>query len=219
MEGVKRYFFLLLMATAIFAFFSPKVQAAIVNPDFETGDLTGWSSGGQADVQSIIVHSGIHAAYIGTVDFNSDDLNDFTGAGGDLISNNYITQTFDVTGKKSLELYYNVYTDDSGAWDSPAFEIKINDTSELQISANDISNGQTGWTLFTYDLSNYTANDLTLSIYSGNTEDTYYQSWAYVDDVSLTAPPAPVPLPSTIAMLLPALLFGFGVCRKRITLS
>ncbi|WP_457571682.1 hypothetical protein [Desulfovulcanus sp.] len=219
MEGIKKYFFLLIIAMAIFAFFSPKAQAAIENPDFETGDLTGWTSAGQADVQSDIVHSGSFAAYIGTVDLERDDENDFTGANGDYIYNNYISQTFDVTGMESLNLYYNVYTWDSAPLDDPAFVIKINGISVFSLKANDISNDSTGWQLFTYDISEYT-DPITLAIYAGNTDDTLFQSWAYVDDVSLTAPPpAPVPLPSTIAMLLPGLLFGFGLCRKRITLS
>ena len=180
------------------------VPVLVKNGGFETGDLSYWSSGGQAGVQKAVVYSGSYAAYIGTVDFDKDNKNDFTNGAGDNVYNNWIQQTIDVTGADSLSLWYNVYTNDYGNNDNPAFVIKINDTPEMTIAAKDISGGKTGWTSWTYDLTGYDGNSLTLTIYAGNTYDTSFQSWAYVDDVSLTYPD-PVPLPPSAYMLFPVL--------------
>ncbi|AEH44537.1 protein of unknown function DUF1555 [Thermodesulfatator indicus DSM 15286] len=181
------------------------VQAVIINGSFETGDLTGWAAGGQAGVQSSVVFEGLYAAWIGTVDFNDDDTNDFTGEGGtEGYTNNWISQIINVSGMASLSLYYNYYTWDFAGWDEPGFEIQINGNPVLSINAGDIdttgdetSLDFTGWQLFTYDLTNYPFDTLTLTIYAGNTGDDIIQSWVYIDAVRLN----PIPEPSSILLL------------------
>jgi len=171
--------------------------AEVANGDFETGDLSGWIRTGQADVQSDVVRNGSYAAYIGTVDFDGDDKNDFTGASG--VPNhiaNYLFQQVDVgLGMTTLDIWYNVFTWDCAQWDDPAFEIWVWGT-QLTVSANEIratcqplALGNTGWQLFSHDISEFAGGIIWLYIYAGNdaTGGTL-QSWAYVDDIVIHAP-------------------------------
>ena len=191
-------------------------NAMIANGGFETGDLTGWAYGGQAGVQADVVYDGTYAAWVGTVDYNQDDVNDFTNeTGSEGYTNNWISQTVDVTGMTSLEFWYNFYTWDYESYDEPGFEIQINGTTLLNINAADIdttgdgvSLDSTGWTLFAYDLTGYNEATLDLTIYAGNTGDSKYQSWVYIDNT------APVPVPSTMFLMGSGLIGLAGIGRS-----
>jgi len=204
--GISKKFMFVVIMLLSFCLVGSVYAYGINNPGFETGDLSGWTYGGQAGVQSDIVYEGSYAAYIGTVDFNNDNLNDFTGeAGTEGYTNNWISQTITVTGMKALKLWYNFYTWDYEGWDEPGFEIQINGDPVLSIWAKDIDTSgdwttldSTGWQLFTYDLTGYNEDTLELTIYAGNTGDEVLQSWVYIDKVSLT----PVPLPGSFSLLL-----------------
>ncbi len=212
--------FLLMLCAVMLVFGLVKsANASIFNAGFETGDLSGWTSGGQAGVQSDVVYEGNFAAWIGTVDFDNDGYNDFTNEEGtEGYTNNWISQTVDVTGMSTLSLWYNFYTWDYTGYDEPGFEIQINGSPVLSINAADIDTtgdlDWTGWQLFTYDLTGYAGNTLDLTVYAGNTVDSSYQSWAYIDNT------APVPLPSTILLMGTGLgcigLFG-RKAKKKIT--
>jgi len=184
----------------------------------KTGDLSGWAAGGQADVQGDIVRSGSHAAYIGTVDFDMDEKNDFTEAsGGATIHGNSLFQEIDVApGMTTLDIWYNVFTWDCSPWDDPAFEITIFGQM-LTVSAGDIRStcqpvalGNTGWQLSSHDISNHAGSVIWLTFYAGNgPEAGPLQSWAYIDDIVIHAPE-----PSQ-ALLYACALVTLAVLRRR----
>ena len=218
MEKTGKKFLSTLFAFAIMIFLSTGARADILNPGFETGDLSDWASSGQAGVQSDIVYSDSYAAWIGTVDFNHDNYNDLTGDfPTDSLYDHSISQDFTTAGLSTLEFWYNVYTFEDNNYDQPAFGVFLDGTSIFSLNAGDIgfptstTPVSTGWTSFTYDLS--TPGSHTLTIYAGNTDDVFDQSWAYIDDVHVTA--APVPVPAAIWLLGSGLLGLLGFMRKQ----
>jgi hypothetical protein len=210
----------------LFLMFGIAGMAAAVplNPGFETGDLTNWTYGGQAGVQGSVVHQGSYSAWVGTVDYIWDNSNDFTGQGGDWVYNNYITQTIDVEGMESLDVWYNFFTWDYQPYDTPGFEIQVNyggaSYGQFSIAAGDVGDGfslaSTGWSLYSFDMGSLPneAQSLDLIIYAGNTIDTGYQSWAYIDVDYTPTGGEPVPEPATMLLLGSGLASLAGLRRK-----
>jgi len=165
--------------------------AALVNGDFETGDLTGWTHDGDITVETFgdpwsDPYDGLYMAKIG-VDIDP----------GRLWTANYIKQTLDTNAP--LVFQYNVFSWDVAPYDDPAFCVTVNGDEVMRISAPVDNPGPepftTGWQECVLDLSGYTA-PLEVVFYCGNTgefgalDDTYCQSWAYVDGVCVSDMPA-----------------------------
>jgi flagellin len=143
---------------------------------------------GQAGFQSDVQHNGNPTNWVGTVDFNQPyDKNDITGESSTNNSHdNSLNYSIDVTGMDSLDVWYNFNTREPiSTWDR--FEIDINGNNELTVQSGDYGDSDpstvesSGWKHFTYDLTDYSDSTLDLTIYCGNTDDTLWQSWAYVD--------------------------------------
>ncbi len=180
------------------------------NPSFETGDFAYWTTGGIVSVitGNSYVSSPKDGNYMALISMpgNPPDY-----AGGGYVYENYISQRIDASVGQ-ISFWYNLFTTDYD-YDQPAFMVKINGQEVFSIDAEDVLDEwqdpvyYTGWTLFTYDLSSYTGL-VDVAIYAGNTDDNYYNSWAYIDCFSpqeIFSPQAPIPEPATALLLLGAL--------------
>ncbi len=174
---------------------------ALVNGNFETGTLAGWDYEGQVGIASDVVHSGSYSAWVGTVDIDGDDFNDYTGDIGTMgYTNNRLSQNVDVTGATALELWYNFYTWDYDYYDDPAFVVELDGNEVFSLSAGDLDpsvygNGMldfTGWEKLTVPLTAY-SGVVSFDIYAGNTEDEEVPPWVSIDDVTLRYPMVPEP--------------------------
>lgn len=123
-------------------------------------------------------------AYIGTVDFDYNDSNDYTGAAAtDNHLNNSLQQS--IVGA-SFSLSYNMYTWDYPGYDEPGFAIYVDGVSVFSKSAGEVSPNEdeildsTGWQVFSYTFE--TAGEHVVTLYAGNTGDSEYQTWVYIDD-------------------------------------
>jgi hypothetical protein len=88
---------------------------AIVNGDFETGDLSGWSSTGTTSI-SATAHGGAHAAEVGSSSATNGDSS--------------IAQTFTVpAGASRLSFWYQVSSSDSLQYDWATATLKDNTTN------------------------------------------------------------------------------------------
>lgn len=138
----------------------------------------------QAGAVSLPPGGGTYMAWLGTVDFNDDSLNDYTEAYGDNIWNNYIMQTITAA---SFTIWYNFYSWDYYPYDEPGFAIYDGDTELFAFTADDVDTDPvdgygldwTGWQSFTYDWGE--SAEHTLYFFAGNTGDDGVQSWVYLD--------------------------------------
>jgi hypothetical protein len=88
---------------------------AIVNGGFETGDFTGWTRSGTTSIASSPVHSGTHAALLGSTNPTNGDSK--------------ISQIFTApSGSSQLSFWYNINCPDDVAWDWATAALKDNTT-------------------------------------------------------------------------------------------
>ena len=193
-------------------------QAATVqNADFETNDLAGWTTIGQVGVQADEVQSGTYSAWLGTVDFDNDNINDYTNAASvngntaNGISQSILVHTPAFT---AIQVYYNFTTQDYDIYDDPGFQIFVDGTAVVTERAGDLSPADdgdidsTGWLMFEIDLTGRVGDTVDLEIYAGNTDDELFQSWAYVEVANV------IPIPPAL-VLFPSALLALGWVRRR----
>jgi flagellin len=143
---------------------------------------------GQAGLQSEVLHNGNPTYWVGTVDHEAPlNVNDLTGENStDNYQNNSLSFVVDVAGMETLDVWYNFYTREPIAT-YDRFQIQINGQPELTIQSGDYGDDNpstvesSGWQHFSYDLTGYEEATLDLTINTGDTNDTLYPSWAYVD--------------------------------------
>jgi len=142
--------------------------ADFVNGDFETGDLTGWSSGGTgtATVGTDYAHSGTYGCQLASFQGNNEA---------------WISQSIDMTDADTLTFWY--YGVSFGAGN---FAVYIDGSSVWSTSST-----TSGWVQVSLDVSSYTgSHDVNFQV--GNSPDVAgANAKVYLDDVSCPAPSPP----------------------------
>ncbi len=195
---------------------SGAANAFVVNPGLD-GSTAGWVATGQAGVQSVDVYAGTDSGWVGTVDFDGDDINDYTSDAATVdISDNALTQTVSLANPSfsEIQFHYNFYTRDYDGYDEPGFQILVDGISVFAIDAADLGGDgttveTTGWQTFVLDLSGYSGSiDIEINAGNGTDNDDLYQSWAFVELTN-------VPIPASV-WLLGSAIFGLaGFTRRR----
>lgn len=191
------------------------VDEKINNGSFETGDLTGWRTAGEVQVlnsdtideppTAISPPEGDWMVRIG----NPDDP-------GNYVWENRLMQSFD-NGPKSFSLSYNFFSRDF--IDTPGFFIRLNGQEIFRLNnlnSDGFSALNTDWQEFYYDLTNYPDPKINLSIYSGNTNDNFSQSWVYIDKITTYFIAASPSANYTLTAVEPQPGSGIDYCQSKI---
>ncbi len=169
-----------------------KNYAPFCNGDFEQGSLC-WSFGGieRHTVTTTVPHSGNYSALLG------GDTSVYRCDGGVPIGSAWMEQTFNVpaTGNPSLSLWYRLYSHDKTKErvSVDSFEVKIDGMTVFDdiltwaaVADCNTPPNDRGWQQSsTIDLSAYKGKTIILRFEVWNRLDNWYNTWAYIDDVSL----------------------------------
>lgn len=172
---------------AAFTFLSrAAAQNLVVNPGFETGDLSGWTAKGAYILVSGGAMDGKYGAWLGT-----------SGSLG------ILEQTLPTTAGASYDLSFYL----SNTSDVPSEFRVLFDGAELYDGVNlEVLRP----TLFSFD--NLTASTGSTLLEFEARQD---NGWFGLDDVSVTEEPSSVPEPATWACLAPLLGLGLAFLRRR----
>ena len=144
------------------------------------------------------------------------------------IWDNYIYQNVQLGATdKYLNFAYNFWTYDEAPFDDPGFVVEINGKTVFSIAAGDIRDEEfgddvlgkldfTGWTLISIPVDQYYDPDrpasIRISFNAGNTGDNEHPSGVFIDAVSVTE--TPVPVPTTVLLLGSGLVAMIGLRKK-----
>ena len=184
---------ILLGLLLVFPLFAQAAPAnLLVNGDFETGSLSGWTG-------TNILYGGVNSSKPQSGTYAYDPLNG-SGDGTEIISQSFA----DVAG---TTLYFDGWVDSFATVSTDFFKIAINGVN--MISQFGSSPTDVGYQEFNFSFV-ATGND-TLSISSIVTP---IPAHTYFDTLSVSAQ-APVPEPGTYALMLAGLLTVGGIARRR----
>ncbi len=155
----------------------------VTNGDFETGDLTGWttsSTGGcnLPTISTVQQHGGFYSVLVGQTD-------------EPLVGDSIIYQTVVVpAGGATLTFWTWCYSDDNVTYDQQVAQIRTsNNVTVLATIFNQASNART-WVKSTVSLAAWAGQ--TVSLYFKTHMDGYGdETYFYLDDVSVILPPDP----------------------------
>ena len=218
----------LVVLTVPFLLFSASAGAALINGGFEDG-FSGWTAAGNT---SVLMTANLDDGSGGTVTFNpydDDGVNMASITYPNMVGSiwdNYIYQEVELgETDKYLNFAYNFWTYDEAPFDNPGFEVEINGINGktvFSIGAGDIGDGElgsldfTGWKLISIPVEQYYDPDrpasIMISFNAGNTGDNQYPSGVFIDAVSVTE--SPVPVPTTILLLGSGLVAMIGLRKK-----
>jgi len=190
-------------------FGSRDAAAALVNNGFETGDLTGWTTG-------FVTTEGI--TVVGTDPINAGEgLSQAPLEGnfmarlgmpqpskdqGQPIGQNELIQTFTIDGP-SVKFAYNIWTYDYTGFDRFSIELRLVSSDTVIYSSSqqawgaqfDTARKNSGWQIVNIPVSQYQGQQARLTISAGGSIDTLYAFWVYLDSADSVVPPQVVDFP------------------------
>ena len=181
----------------------------VANGRFETGDLSSWNTGGALDtrVEVVETHSGgtSHAALLGNPELGPcyDTLPAVLPVGSAVLSQTvhvpglpdivvptlsfwYHIKTYDTVWSERFQRYYDSFDVELSVAGSQDRELLLRDGN---YDPNKVGSGKPvtdlGWKKAEIDLSDYAGQNVTLYFSVSNRVDQYFNTWAYLDDVSI----------------------------------
>jgi hypothetical protein len=151
---------------------------AVQNGGFETGDFSGWTTGGGRPtpvISTAQAHSGTYSAFLGTLNTGSEPFGD-----------SFIEQTITVPdGHPTLSFWYFPNTTDSVTYDWQEAQIRSTSGAVLAQIFRVASNSQT-WTQVTFDLTPFAGQTVVLyfNVHQDGAGD---PTGMYLDDVSVVS--------------------------------
>lgn len=170
-------------------------QNLLTNGSFETGDFTGWTTGGNFEDTEVV--SGAFYDYTGAEDGN------FYAVLGPVGSDGTLSQTLSTVAGAQ----YNISFWFASVGDSPSdFSVSWDGTPLLSLS-----NPNTGanWTQYTYTATGTGSDTLSISF----RDDPGYMA---LDNVSVTQQASSVPEPSSLLLLGTGVLGLGGIVRRKL---
>jgi len=180
------------------------IQDALINGDFETGDLTGWELGGAGGVVTsfgpILPYEGSYMAMISSG----------SGAIGDASS--ALEQSFTVpVGATTLTIHYNFVSEEYPEFVGSQYNDVFNATLHtpdgareivfeevnsanfqpvegIPCGSGDCTWGQTGWITASIDVSQWAGTDDTLTLTVHDVGDTIYDTVVLLDNIEFPSP-------------------------------
>ncbi len=149
----------------------------IVNGDFETGNLSGWTSAGTTSV-STTAHAGKYSGMVGSTSPTNGDSS--------------LAQTFTApTGMTQLGLWYRVVCPDSVKYDWATVTLKDNTANTTSTLLGKTCTNSGSWAQQTASLT--AGHSYTLTLLSHDDNYAGDATYTLYDDVTLSAPPPPPP--------------------------
>jgi hypothetical protein len=149
----------------------PPPPNVVANGGFETGNYSGWTTGGQSETVVASGHSGTYAARLGSTSPTNGDST--------------MQQTINVpTGSPALSFWYQPHCPDTLTYDQQQMQIRNTSNAVLATVLNVCSNSG-AWTQVTFSMSAYAGTSVILWF---NSHDDNYPSdptYTLFDDINV----------------------------------